>query len=329
MKNYFISKFILEGIKRDLKEDAQKRYITGFKSEKSLKNNIKKYINSNTNYIMEICKKIVYKKIQKNISFISKNAVDKIYKNTDIIDNEYILKNENILKHEKNINSLLFDILSNSKKAYKKYNIYNEIEETKENKKELYSFYISKSKSYKIKSGTEDEETKTIYNHDNTGAIEMFEDLSQTAVCELIANKKYIFLKLNDKILITKKAYYSILQAIDNTIKKTQRNENTQASYEDLQERKILDYLLYKNETENTENTNKKEVIKKMFDDIDFTPAQKNILNLINKTGLCDKDIYNNLNITKQGYYKHLRKIKEKCMNYIKSNQLENIYNIA
>ena len=96
-----------------------------------------------------------------------------------------------------------------------------------------------------------------------------------------------------------------------------------------MQERKQLDFLLFKNtSTENTENTNKKIVID-ILQKVDFTPKQKQILYIIYKTNLNDKDIYNNLNITKQAFYKHLRKAKSKLLEYIKQNNLQNIYTLA
>lgn len=324
MKNLFVEKFILQGIERDLEEET--------KNIKVYYNKSKNYINENTNYIFEVCKKIAYKKIEKNISFITKNQIEKYYKNSIIEDNFFTLENEmKICKNEKKVNNLLFDMLNNSKKAFKRYDLLKKA--TEENEREIYSKYFSKSTStskklYNSNGVLEKTITKTFYNHDNNGSIENFEDITQTTFLALLENKKYIFVNAKNKLFISKKAYYNILRSIDLLIKKTQKEEK-EPSYEDLQERNQLEFLLLKKTTEETETETQKNIIIDILKNIDFAPKQKQILHIIYTTTLKDKDIYNNLNITRQTYYEHIRKIKKQILLYIKENNLQYIYNAA
>ena len=93
MENNFISKFILQGMEKDLQKDTKRVYKN---------KNIKKYIQNNEKQFYNLIKKLVQVKLSNDTLRITKKQNQKLLKNTEILE-----KQENYIKYSSVIDNTL------------------------------------------------------------------------------------------------------------------------------------------------------------------------------------------------------------------------------
>lgn len=346
LKNDFISKFILEGIKKDLETETKKTIKTYKKTyNKKYNKNFKMFLNNNINSSYNFLKKIIKRKIEllnsyisnyniktinnnlDNINVIEKKASQKSYKNF----NYYLSKNlyNTFDNGYKKLNDLYnyykYDLFINYKNDYNNYKskklnykklhkifITNLIRKYKKTKKDINRKFLQKSYSYKI-----NQETKTIYNNNfNNYYIEYNETLLNDSIIILLENKKQVFYNKN-KMILSKKALYKIYAKIEKNLK----YYNNTLDKEKLIVNDENKNFLYLKSLFNKENS--KKTLKKydFINNIDFTEKQKTIIRFL-KLNISKIDIANNLNISKQLLNKHINIIKNKINKYIVKNAI-------